>query len=49
MNTLEGKAIVITGGGSIVITSSVAVVLFPDAASGCNGNTYLMDGGYCAQ
>jgi 3alpha(or 20beta)-hydroxysteroid dehydrogenase len=29
--------------------AAMAVFLFSDAASGCNGNTYLVDGGYCAQ
>ena len=29
--------------------AGMAVMLFSDAASGCNGNTYLVDGGYCAQ
>ncbi|MBW4458956.1 MAG: SDR family oxidoreductase [Nodosilinea sp. WJT8-NPBG4] len=29
--------------------AAMAVFLFSDAASGCNGNTYLVDGGFCAQ
>ena len=29
--------------------AAMAVFLFSDASSGCNGNTYLVDGGYCAQ
>lgn len=29
--------------------AAMAVFLFSDAASGCTGNTYLVDGGYCAQ
>ena len=29
--------------------AAMALFLFSDAASGCNGNTYLVDGGYCAQ
>ena len=29
--------------------AAMAVMLFSDGASGCNGNTYLVDGGYCAQ
>lgn len=29
--------------------AATAVFLFSDAASGCNGNTYVVDGGYCAQ
>ena len=29
--------------------AAMAVMLFSDAAGGCNGNTYLVDGGYCAQ
>ena len=29
--------------------AGMAVFLFSDAASGCNGNTYLVDGGYCSQ
>lgn len=29
--------------------AAMAAFLFSDAASGCNGNTYLVDGGYCAQ
>ena len=29
--------------------AGMAVFLFSDLASGCNGNTYLVDGGYCAQ
>ncbi len=29
--------------------AAMAVLLFSDAATGCNGNTYLVDGGYCAQ
>lgn len=29
--------------------AAMAVWLFSDAASGCTGNTYLVDGGYCAQ
>lgn len=29
--------------------ASMAVYLFSEAASGCTGNTYLVDGGYCAQ
>lgn len=29
--------------------ASMAIFLLSDAASGCNGNTYLVDGGYCAQ
>ena len=29
--------------------AAMAVFLLSDAASGCNGNTYLVDGGYCAQ
>ncbi|TVP62213.1 MAG: SDR family oxidoreductase [Leptolyngbya sp. LCM1.Bin17] len=28
--------------------AAMAVFLFSDAASGCNGDTYLVDGGYCA-
>lgn len=29
--------------------ASMALFLLSDSASGCNGNTYLVDGGYCAQ
>ncbi len=29
--------------------AATAVFLFSDAASGCNGNTYLVDGGFCSQ
>lgn len=29
--------------------AGMATFLFSDAASGCNGNAYLVDGGYCAQ
>jgi 3alpha(or 20beta)-hydroxysteroid dehydrogenase len=29
--------------------AAMAVFLFSEAASGCNGNTYVVDGGYCAQ
>jgi Enoyl-[acyl-carrier-protein] reductase (NADH) len=29
--------------------AAMATMLFSDDASGCNGNTYLVDGGYCAQ
>lgn len=29
--------------------AAMALFLISDAASGCNGNTYLVDGGYCAQ
>ncbi len=29
--------------------AAMAVMLLSDAAGGCNGNTYLVDGGYCAQ
>ncbi|WP_217898138.1 SDR family oxidoreductase [Zobellella denitrificans] len=29
--------------------AAMAVFLFSDGASGCNGNTYVVDGGYCAQ
>lgn len=29
--------------------AAMAIFLLSDAASGCNGNTYLVDGGYCAQ
>jgi 3alpha(or 20beta)-hydroxysteroid dehydrogenase len=29
--------------------AAMAAFLFSDASSGCNGNTYLVDGGYCAQ
>ena len=29
--------------------AAMAVFLLSDAAAGCNGNTYLVDGGYCAQ
>lgn len=29
--------------------AAMAVFLFSDAASGCNGDTYLVDGGYCTQ
>ncbi len=29
--------------------AAMAVFLFSDASSGCNGNTYMVDGGYCAQ
>ncbi|TVP53966.1 MAG: SDR family oxidoreductase [Halomonadaceae bacterium] len=29
--------------------AAMAVFLFSDAASGINGNTYMVDGGYCAQ
>lgn len=29
--------------------AAMAVMLFSDAASGSTGNTYLVDGGYCAQ
>ena len=29
--------------------AGMANFLFSDAASGCNGNAYLVDGGYCAQ
>jgi len=29
--------------------AAMALFLFSDASSGCNGNTYLVDGGYCAQ
>jgi 3alpha(or 20beta)-hydroxysteroid dehydrogenase len=28
--------------------AAMAVFLFSDAASGCNGDTFLVDGGYCA-
>lgn len=29
--------------------AAMATFLFSDGAAGCNGNTYLVDGGYCAQ
>lgn len=29
--------------------AAMALFLMSDAASGCNGNTYFVDGGYCAQ
>jgi 3alpha(or 20beta)-hydroxysteroid dehydrogenase len=29
--------------------AAMAVFLFSDASGGCNGNTYVVDGGYCAQ
>ena len=29
--------------------AAMAVLLFSDAGAGCNGNTYVVDGGYCAQ
>ncbi len=29
--------------------AATAVFLFSDGAAGCNGNTYMVDGGYCAQ
>lgn len=29
--------------------AAMALFLFSDAATGCTGNTYLVDGGYCAQ
>lgn len=29
--------------------AAMAVFLFSDGATGCNGNTYVVDGGYCAQ
>ncbi len=29
--------------------ASMAVYLFSDQSTGCNGNCYLVDGGYCAQ
>lgn len=29
--------------------AAMAVFLFSEASSGCSGNTYLVDGGYCAQ
>lgn len=29
--------------------ANMALFLLSDASSGCNGNTYMVDGGYCAQ